>query len=290
MRKVLLLGALAVGLIVFAIPRGVDAAPPGGLQKWAVVVGIDRFQGKTRPNVGAVGDAIAMRDALVRNGWPEANILMLTDGDATADRIRDAFRWLAERSTDQSYSVFHYSGHVKLQSSADGDNEGTDENLWPYDNKFISDGEFGEAMRAVKGWLWVDIAGCEAAGFDDGISAPQRLFTASSQEPEKSYEHPDWKNSVFTGLMIEQAVLNNQGDKNGDGRVSVTEAFNFAAERAPQITKRQKYGPQHPVITGGDGAEWFFEAPPPPPPPKEEEKPDPGCGLPVCPPAEIPEP
>ena len=284
MRKVLLLGALAFGLIVFAIPQGVEAGPPHGLQKWAVIVGTDRFQGRTRPNVGAVGDAHVMRDALVRNGWPEDHVLMLTERDATAARIRDSFRWLAERSTDQSYSVFHYSGHVKQKRAADGDDEGTDEHLWPYDNKHIPDGEFAEAMRAVRGWLWVDIAGCEAAGMDDGIAGPQRLVTASSREPEKSYEHPDWKNSVFTGLMIEQAVLDSRGDKNGDGRVSVSEAFNFAAERAPQITRNQKYGPQHPVISGGDGSEWFFEAPPPPPPPKEG-KPDPGCGLPVCPPA-----
>ena len=286
MRKVLLLAAAALGLILVGLPRGVEAGPPHGLQKWAVIVGTDHFQGRTRPNVGAVGDAHDMHDALVRHGWPEDHILMLTEKDATADRIRDSFRWLADRSTDDSYSVFHYSGHVKLKGAGDGDDEGTDEHLWPYDNKHIPDGEFAEAMRRVRGWLWVDIAGCEAAGLDDGISGPQRLVTASSREPEKSYEHPDWKNSVFTGLMIDQGVLDGAADANGDGRVSVTEAFNYAARRAPEITKGQKHGPQHPVIAGGDGSEWFFEAPPPPPPPKEDKPP--ACDLPVCP--EVPSP
>ena len=282
MRKVLLLAAAALGLILFGVP--VEAGPPHGLEKWALIVGIDHFQGRTRPNVGAVGDARDVRDALVRHGWREDHIVMLTEEDATAGAIRDGFRWLAERSTDNSYSVFHYSGHVKLKSSADGDGEGTDEHLWPHDNRHIPDGELAAAMRAVRGWLWVDIAGCEAAGFDDGIAGPQRLFTASSQEPEKSYEQPDWKNSVFTGLMIDRGVLNGQADRNGDGRVSVSEAFAYAAEYAPGMTKGQKHGPQHPVIAGGDGSEWFLEAPPPPPPPEEEEpEPGPQCPLPNCP-------
>ena len=35
---------------------------------------------------------------------------------------------------------------------------------------------------------------------DDGLSGPRHLFTASSRETEKSYEHPEWGTSIFTGL------------------------------------------------------------------------------------------
>jgi hypothetical protein len=250
---------LAAALALAAVPLTAVASPPGGVSdKWAVIIGIDRFQGRTRPNVGAVGDAHDFREVLVRHGWAADRVLVLTDGAATQQRIREAFRWLAARATDRSYSVVHYSGHVK---QANGH-----EYLWPHDNRFIADTEFGQAMRAVRGHVWVDVSGCEAAGFNEGISAPNRLFTASSLAHEKSYEYPAWKNSVFTGLLADQAILQRAGDYNRDGRVSVTEAFRYAAERAPSITARQSKGPQHPYAAGGDGSEWFLDPPAPPSP------------------------
>ena len=230
------------------------ASPPAGAtDRWAVIIGIDRFQGRTRPNVGAVGDAHDFREVLLRHGWAADRILVLTEGAATQQGIRSAFRWLAQRATDRSYSVVHYSGHVK---QANGH-----EYLWPHDNRFIADTEFGAAMRAVRGHVWVDVSGCEAAGFDEGVSAPNRLFTASSHAHEKSYEYPAWRNSVFTGLLADQAILQRAGDYNRDGRVSVTEAFRYAAERAPGITARQSKGPQHPYAAGGNGTEWFLDPP-----------------------------
>jgi hypothetical protein len=258
--------ALAAGLLGPA-----QANAPGygdGSEKWAVVVGIDKHAGRTRSNVGAVGDAVDVRDALIRSGFPADHILTLTDGNASSGAMRNAFQWLRDRSRPNTFSVFHYSGHVKqINGDPDRDGEALDEFLWPADNKFISDGEFGAAMRAIQGWLWVDIAGCEAAGLNDGIAAPNRLFTAASQEPEKGYENPGWRNSIFTGLMVDQGLLQGRGDSDGNGFVSLHEAFFYAARVAPDMTKKQKQGAQHPYLAGGDGEWWYLYTPPPPPPP-----------------------
>lgn len=260
MRRSLALVALAV-LPAAVLPVAALASPGAGVEKWAVVVGIDHFEGRTRPNVGAVGDAQDFRDMLLRTGWPSDHVLVLTDANATQAGMRNAFRWLATKATDRSYSVVHYSGHVKQVNGH--------EYLWPHDNRFIADTEFGQAMRAVRGWLWVDVSGCEAAGFDEGISARNRLFTASSRGNEKSYEYPSWRNSVYTGLLADQGVLQRRADYNHDGRISVTEAFRYAWERAPAITARQSSGPQHPYAAGGDGTEWFLDAPAPAPPARQ---------------------
>jgi hypothetical protein len=239
-----------------------------GSEKLAVIIGIDKHAGRTRSNVGAVGDAHAVHKALLRNNWRPENIRILTDGNANAAAIRDAFRWLAERSRYNTFSVVHYSGHVKqIAKDPDRDGEALDEFLWPSDNRFISDGEFGAAMRAVQGWLWVDIAGCEAAGLNDGIAAPNRLFTAASQEHQKGYEQPGWRQSVFTGLMVDQGLLQGKGDRDGNGKVSLHEAFWYAADHAPHMTRNQKQGPQNPYMAGGDGEWWYLFLPPPPPPP-----------------------
>ena len=223
-----------------------------GADRWALLVGIDHFEGRTRPNVGAVGDVEVMRAALVQSGWPSDHIRTLTDGGARADDIRAGLTWLAANSTPGGFSVFSYSGHVKQSGST--------EYLWPHDNRFISDAELASSLRGVRGRLWANVAGCEAAGFDEGISGPDRLFTASSQASEKSYEFPAAANSIFDWLLVERGLLGGEADANHDGRVSIQEAFGFAADRAPGLTAGQSHGPQHPFVAGGSGGDWYLGA------------------------------
>jgi hypothetical protein len=280
MRRIALVAALLPTLALFLIgggPARAAGAPPYGVNKYAVIIGLDHFQGKTRPNVGGVGDARAFHDALAARGWPESHIAVLTDGQATQAGIRNAFKWLADATRNDngsSFTVVHYSGHVKQA--------GGHEYLWPYDNAFISDSEFVSSMRNIGGWLWADISGCESKGFDDGLAGPQRLVTTSSRANEKSYENPNWHQSVFTGLQIGQAMQGG-ADYNHDGQFTIQEIFRYADERAPGMTQGQDYGPQHPVMAGGDGTEWFLvpPAPPPPPPPPASEPGQPPKGGPT---------
>jgi hypothetical protein len=254
MRRVLLLIFLLAGVLggVLAAPVATAAPAPAAGERWALIVGVDRFQGGTRPNNGAVNDAADVRQALLNAGWADDHIKVLTDGGATASTIRAGLQWLVDRSSPNGMSVFHYSGHVKQVGST--------EYLWPHDNAFIADTELAGKIRQLKGQAWVDISGCEAAGFDEGISAPNRLFTASSRANEKSYEIPDMRQSVFTLLMVEQGLINGAADTNGDRRVSIQEAWGYAAHRAPLLTAGQKQGAQHPVIAGWDGTPLYLDA------------------------------
>jgi hypothetical protein len=67
-------------------------------------------------------------------------------------------------------------------------------------------------------------------------------------------------------------MLQGQADGNGDHRVAVWEAVNWAIPRASQFTQSGAHGSQHPVAVGGEswrGADLaeFAKPPPPPPPP-----------------------
>lgn len=205
---------------------------------------------------------------LERSGWRDDQVRVLTGAQATAANIRAGLQWLRERSTPSSFTAFHYSGHVfQKNRDPDRDGEARDEFLVPYDSRsLISDRELAVALGGVQGWLWTDISGCQAAGFNEGgLAGPRRLFTASSHEHEKSYERPDWRMSVYTGLATDHAVLQGKGDANRDGRVSIHEAFRYAEREAPAMTSRQRRGAQHPFLAGGDGSEWFLGQPPAPP-------------------------
>jgi uncharacterized caspase-like protein len=254
MRRVLLLSFVLAGVIggVLIAPVATAAPAPVAGERYALIVGIDKFQGGTRPNYGAVNDAADVRQALLNAGWADDHIKVLTEGAATAAGIRAGLQWLVDRSTPNGMSVFHYSGHVKQVGST--------EYLWPHDNAFIADTELAGKLRQLKGQAWVDISGCEAAGFDEGISAPNRLFTASSRATEKSYEIPDMRQSVFTLLLVEQGLIAGAGDNDGDRRVSIQEAWGYAAHRAPQLTAGQKQGAQHPVMNGWDGTPLYLDA------------------------------
>ena len=252
MRRMLLLFLLLAGVLGSLVAMPVASAAPAAGERWALIIGVDRFQGATRPNYGGVNDAADVRQALLKNGWADDHIKVLTDGAATAGAIRAGLQWLVDRSSPNGMSVFHYSGHVKQVGST--------EYLWPHDNAFIADTELAGKLRQLKGQAWIDISGCEAAGFDEGISAPNRLFTASSRANEKSYEIPDMRQSVFTLLLVEQGLVNGAGDANGDRKVSVQEAFAYAAARAPQLTAGQKQGAQHPVMAGWDGSPLYLDA------------------------------
>ena len=254
MRRIVVLTPLVLlgGLLAMGTAQ---AAPPANADRIALLIGIDDLQGATRDNLGAVGDAEDIRALLLRSGWRSENIRMLTDGAATASAIRDGFSWLAGRSNDNSFAVVGYSGHVKQNGST--------EYLWTHENQFIADTEVASSLRAVKGHLWAIFSGCEGAGFDEGLSGPKRLVTAASQSNEKAYELPaELRNSVFTNLLVDKALLKKQGDANRDGRVSIQEAFRHAAARAPQLTADQPFGAQHPYIAGGGGEDWFVEQAP----------------------------
>jgi hypothetical protein len=278
------LAAGAVGALAWAGAAPATAAPASpqaGSDRWAFIVGVSDYAGRTSSTVAGADDAADFRELLLRNGFREDRIRTITDAQATARNVRAGLQWLVDNSSPESFSVFHFSGHVKqLGGDRDRDGEKVDEYLWPHDNVFISDAELASRVQQLRGLAWIDIAGCEAGGFDDGISSPTRVFTGSSRETEKSYEHPDWRNSVFTGLQVDQGWLQGQADHDANGKVSIQEAFAFAHERAPRITAGQRRGPQHPVSAGGDGSQWFLDGPPPPPAPAPE--PDGRCRQLVC--------
>lgn len=247
-----------------------SAAPPPGEQV-ALIIGIDKFQGRTRPNIGAVGDANDKRDLLLKNGWQPDRIRMLTDSGATQASIREGLRWFVENCTANAMCVFHYSGHTK-QMAAGG--EALAEYLWPTDNRFISDAELAGYLRNLKGTAWIDIAACEAAGFDNAISGPRTLFTAASQENEKGYEFPAWSNSVWTGLVVSEGMLKGLADANGDGQVTLDEGLRYGIDKAPGMTTGQPTGQQHPYVAGGGVERWF--------PPGGSEAPQKRCILFLC--------
>ncbi|GAC1517948.1 MAG: hypothetical protein NVS1B12_07630 [Acidimicrobiales bacterium] len=260
----LLIAATVVGAMSL-VPAAHASAPASNrivmnpASSWAMLTGVSHYDSPTHPTYGGDGDVAAFHDQLRAAGWPESHILVLTDQAATADAMRSSMQWLVSHSGPGTFSVFHYSGHV-LQSSGHT-------YLWGVDNQFISEDEFGSRLSGLQGRAWIDVAGCESAAFDQGLSSPLRFFSSSSMGNEKSYEEPSWGQSVWTGLAVARAMQQHQAAA-PDGSVSIQAAVRWAQRQATSMTANQSYGAQHPYAVGGDG-EWYLgpaTAPPPPPP------------------------
>src|SRR5437762_11909064 len=110
MRRVLP-AAVSVALLAGAGTLAL-ASPPRGVEKWAVLVGINHYQGRTHPNYGAVGDVDDYRQVLLDNGWPADHILALTDGAATQANVRAAFRRLHDHRRPRTFAAFRDPAHL----------------------------------------------------------------------------------------------------------------------------------------------------------------------------------
>lgn len=233
--------------------------------RWAVLIGINDHQGPTRDNIGSRQDAELLHAHLLSLGWRADHIVLLTDALAVRDNIEEAIAWLGRKTDPDSVAILSYSGHTKQWwgEDVDGDGEIPDEGLWPSDNDRIPDGEFVARMAPVDaGKLWINIAACEAEGFaDPGLARPGRTMTFASQEDEKAYEEPRENLSIWGHHLIERGMVERRADTNGDGRVSVEEAFHFAVPPAAERSRIGSHGSQHGVIVDPDPEPFLLGLP-----------------------------
>ena len=229
--------------------------------RFALLVGIQDYAGRTHDTVGGRGDVVAVRNALLAAGWQGSHIRTLVDGQATAEQIRAGLEWLRGHSSDKTFSLFHYSGHVCIESR--GPCAAGHAYLWSQDNRFITDTELVQRLKAVRGKQWMDISACEGGAFDvDGYASSSRMFTGAAQADETAYEEPRWDQSVWTGLAWDHGYLSGGADPQGRrAKATMAQMAQYAVTHAPAYTSKQSRGPQHPVFRGG-GASWSLSAPP----------------------------
>jgi Caspase domain len=253
---------------------------------WGLLIGINDYAGSTRDNIGSYQDARDLRKYLTSLGWRSDHIVLLTNRNATASMILQSIRWLASKTDGSSTVVVNYAGHEKpVHSSSDGDSESRDIALWASDNRLILDGTLGKELGRVRAQrMWINMAVCRAAGFDDpGMVKSGRVLTYASRESELAYEDPAVHHTVFGWYEVNEGMVQGNADANRDGKVSVEEAFKYAK---PLATKRSSKR-QHPSMVDRLSGNLYLRPPkPPPPPPAQQQPPASNCIVFICTPRE----
>jgi hypothetical protein len=91
---------------------------------WAVVIGIDQYE-KWQPLQYAVKDAWAVREKLLTLDFPESNIFVLTDGQASKKNIEHLLgEELPARMGVEDRAFVYFAGHGQTETLASGGEEG----------------------------------------------------------------------------------------------------------------------------------------------------------------------
>ena len=242
-------------------------------QIWAVVIGISQYK-TVRPLKYADKDALAFHDYLIKNvGIKHDHMTLLTNEQATLINLKRSLGTELKRNAGPKDTVIiYYAGHGAPEpdaSSPDGD--GLEKYLIPYDADAQDLYSTGLPMREVEtifhrlsaervifitdscysgatAGRTFSTAGHRANlsdGFLNRLSKGKgRVVLTASRAGEVSEERDNLGHGVFTYYLLEG--LRGKADVDGDGLVTVDEAYSYLSSKVPQATGQN----QHPVKKG----------------------------------------
>lgn len=240
---------------------------------WAVVIGISRY--RTIHSLGyADRDASAMHDYLVQDlGVPAENVTLLLNEAATLVSVKRALGTdLRRRAGEKDTVIIYYAGHGAPETdatSADGD--GLEKYLVPHDADpndlyttalpmreietvfqrlsservvFITDACYSGATGGRTFTTAARRAVVSEAFLTRLASARGRVVLTASRGSEVSEERDTLGHGVFTYYLLEG--LRGAADADGDGVITVDEAYAYVARKVPAATGQN----QHPQKKG----------------------------------------
>jgi len=134
-RRCVALCVLLCAALISDVVAQVGAAPAAGVKR-ALLIGINHYQ--SVPGLqGSVNDVETMREILTtRWGFAARNITVLTDENATREKMLAALNQLVQESGPEDTVYFHYSGHGSQVQDLNGDEtDGLDETIVPQDGR-----------------------------------------------------------------------------------------------------------------------------------------------------------
>jgi hypothetical protein len=208
----------------------------GSQRVYGVFVGISDYGGRMNNLSYTADDARRVAAALSRGaGMTADNSIVLTDGEATANSVRNAFREMGNRVGPDDVFVFFYSGHgdrVPRSTFQGTDPDNLDETIELYDES-IRDDEMNDLLALINGRVsLVALDACFSGGFSkDIISAPGRMGLFSSEEDVTSQVAAKFRAGGYLAQFLADAIGERLADADGDRQLSALELSQYLHER-----------------------------------------------------------
>ncbi len=255
------------------------AAKPGPVQqKWALVIGISQFTDDSIPRLRyTTADANAFADELkdpAIGRFPQANVHLLTDEQATTRRIKEELNWMARHARANDLVVIYVATHGTPRAL---DSAGSANYLVTYDTEIGKAGSLDEDVLYATAYPMVELANsvatrmkalrtavildtCYSGG---SVQAPAdaalldkppseemlkrmsegtgRIVMMASQANEQSLESGELKHGYFTYFLL-------QALKSGRGNTPLSQVFASVAQQVAQRVSASGMH-QHPVMS-----------------------------------------
>jgi len=244
--------ALSASFATLLLATAATAAADTAVRSYAIVVGSNPGGPGQSPLRYAEADARAVADALRDvGGVPESRLVRLTSPSVSSvlESLDALEASLAEdqRQGRPTRLFFYYSGHARSRALNLGPHElaldvlrARIESLPATLKLVVLDACQSGAFSRTKG---ISKAADFSVNSVDQLRASGIAIMASSTATELSQESERLRGSYFTHHLV--AALRGAGDKNGDGRVSIDEAYRYAYGRTLVATARTSVGRQH---------------------------------------------
>ncbi|MDP3509052.1 MAG: caspase family protein [Candidatus Melainabacteria bacterium] len=234
------------------------------MDKWAVIIGIDKFQNNSIPKLQYPSkDARDFAKFLVEKGnFAADHVLLLTNEQATLGKIKEVIgdSWLPQRARkDDLVLVFASTHGSPKEIDVAGDNF-----LVVYDtdpSKLFSTGiRFADLAPTIKDRTSCDrvvllLDACSSGAANVGgkgmvrtgnfdvaaLAGEGQIVISSSAADQRSFESKRYENGVFTKQLI--ASLQSNGS-----RTTLTEAFNNLKEQVENEVQFDRKQTQTPVM------------------------------------------
>jgi hypothetical protein len=244
-------------------------------EKWALVVGVGRFQEKNIPQLDCAAKDAADFAAMLADPKvgrfrddPE-HILLLTDEKATVANVRSAINQIARNARAEDLVVLYFSSHGSSSDMDVATERGQTGYIVTYDTKIddlyatafpmrelqqVVDDRFksarvvtfldtcysGDTISRARGGKAL-ITAISTDSIARVAQGKGRVVIASSQNNEKSWESEAYKNSYFTHYLLE--AMRATG-----GNATVTQLFTYLQRFVTPAVRKEKNEPQNPIM------------------------------------------
>jgi hypothetical protein len=187
-------------------------------KKLALIVAISNYKSETGWNkLASANDVPLIKEALKKQGFKDADIVVMEDKAATKDGILNGIqKYLIEKAVPGDICVFHFSGHGEQVYDNNGDeDDGYDEALVPYDapmeyqpgvEKHLRDDDFGIKLQDLRlklgeaGELIVIVDACHSGSSTRGNKGSMR-------GTDKKYQPSNYKAPVAKTNKINESIF-----------------------------------------------------------------------------------
>jgi metacaspase-1 len=187
-------------------------------KKLALIIAISNYKPETGWNsLASANDVPLIKEALLKQGFKEADIVVMKDAACTKDGILNGIqKHLIEKAAPGDICVFHFSGHGEQVYDTNGDeDDGYDEALVPYDapmeyqpgvDKHLRDDDFGMKLQDLRlklgenGELIVIVDACHSGSSTRGNKGSMR-------GTDKKYQPQGYKAPVAKTNKINESMF-----------------------------------------------------------------------------------